>query len=504
MKSFLLYKNKDYKFPKNLPEGSDDLERDLELKVLFDAMAKEDDFILKIVRNVVLSSENNSDTIRYRQAILQDCFKNPKIIRQLYQIPIDSIEKKRGSWLSIFTRYPSGILSSAVRLMKMQLGLLKQLRKIADTYSQDFESEGMVEFFRMIQNELNDSYFSMMETHLKNLEFRDGAMISAKLGKGNEGNGYVLRLQKFEKGKWLKRLIFRKPLEFSFTLSPRDEAGGRMLSDIRDRGINLVANAIAQSAEHIDDFFEMLQIEIAFYIGCLNLREQLDEKQYPTVIPELEPLINRAHTFSGMYDVCLALTNQKKVVGNDLNANRGEIFLITGANQGGKTTFLRSIGIAQLMMQAGMFVGADSFCANLSDGIFTHFRRQEDTTMESGKLDEELTRMSEIIDRITPNSLLLFNESFTTTNEKEGSEIARQITDALLEKRIKIFFVTHMYDYVNSYLNQRQKKFVFLQAERKSDGERTFRMVDGSPTQTSYGKDVFLEVFDSSSDCEPG
>ena len=70
--------------------------------------------------------------------------------------------------------------------------------------------------------------------------------------------------------------------------------------------------------------------------------------------------------------------------------------------------------------------------------------------MKSGKLDEELSRFSAIVDQITPDAILLFNESFAATNEREGSEIARQITSALLERRVKIVFVTHLYDFAHS------------------------------------------------------
>ena len=70
--------------------------------------------------------------------------------------------------------------------------------------------------------------------------------------------------------------------------------------------------------------------------------------------------------------------------------------VITGANQGGKSIFLRSIGVAQLMMQCGMFVPAEVFCASVCDGVSTHFKkREEDPTMTKGKLEEELSRMSE-------------------------------------------------------------------------------------------------------------
>jgi MutS domain V len=90
-------------------------------------------------------------------------------------------------------------------------------------------------------------------------------------------------------------------------------------------------------------------------------------------------------------------------------------------------------------------VPAASFSANLCDGLFTHYKREEDATMQSGNLDEELSRMSDIVDHLTANSMVLLNESFAAAHEREGSEIARQIVGALVEKRIKMFFVTHLY-----------------------------------------------------------
>ena len=97
---------------------------------------------------------------------------------------------------------------------------------------------------------------------------------------------------------------------------------------------------------------------------------------------------------------------------------------LTGANQGGKSTFLRSIGLSQLMMQAGMFVPANSFSANICNRLFTHYRREEDVTMKSGKLDEELSRMSEIVHDLTTDSLLLFNEFLAaTTLSRPGREL---------------------------------------------------------------------------------
>jgi DNA mismatch repair ATPase MutS len=147
------------------------------------------------------------------------------------------------------------------------------------------------------------------------------------------------------------------------------------------------------------------------------------------------------------------------------------------------------------MMQCGMFVAAKSFCANICNGLFTHYKREDDTDMKSGKLDEELGRMSNIIDNIKPDSMVLFNESFAATNEIEGSEIARQIIYGLVEKGIKIFFVTHLYEFARSFYDKKMNITIFLQAEREADGRRTFKLIEGEPLQTSYGEDLYKKIF---------
>jgi DNA mismatch repair ATPase MutS len=115
--------------------------------------------------------------------------------------------------------------------------------------------------------------------------------------------------------------------------------------------------------------------------------------------------------------------------------------------------------------------------------------------MKSGKLDEELARMSDIVDHLAPTSMLLCNESFAATNEREGSEIARQIVCALLERRIKIFFVTHLYEFAHGLFERKMEDAIFLRAERQADGTRTFRLVEDEPLETSYGEDLYREIF---------
>jgi len=498
MKTFLLFRDRDFDAQQPLPPLASELTQDLELNTLFEAMAAGDEYLFDVAQKAILLSLDDLDTIRYRQEILRDCLQNPDVVRAIYQLPIEAIFNKRKHWMGIFGHYPSGILSSALEMMQMFVELLRRLKKIADEHAAEFQSEGFTRLFSMVQNELDKAYFGRVEEHLRELRFPDGVLLSAVLGNGNEGAEYILRKPQRRKG--IKNLFSKRSPVYSFSLHPRDDHGARALSDLKDRGVNQVANAVAQSTDHIDAFFNMLRLELAFYIGCLNLHEQLSGLGSPICFPQPVEHNERRLSSQGLYDVCLALTKKQQVVGNDIDADSKEIMIITGANQGGKSTLLRSIGLAQFMMQCGMFVPAEAFSANTFTGIFTHYKRKEDASMKSGKLDEELSRMSAIADHITPHSVVLFNESFAATNEREGSEIARQITRALLERQVKIFFVTHQYEFAHSYYEQGLDDAIFLRAERKTGGGRTYKLTEGEPLQTSYGRDLYNKIFEVSAE----
>ena len=488
--------------PKVVP-NEDALTQDLELNTLFNAMAGGDTLLFQVARQAVLSGlHNDRETILYRQAILQDCLKNYSVVRNIYAAAVETIESEKRRWYGVFSRrYPGSILGSGVDLVQLYMETLGKLKLLADEHAGQFASEGFRAFFALLEAELPDEYFVAVEAHLKELKFRGGVLESAELGKGNQGANYVLRKSLAKKPGWLRRLLTRQPPAYTFRLHERDEAGARALGELRDRGINLVANALAQSADHVLAFFVTLRRELAFYLGCVNLHRHLGRKGAPVCFPEPTLAGEPRHSCVGLRDACLALSMDRTVVGNDLNAAGKRLVIITGANQGGKSTFLRSLGLAQLMMQCGMFVAAESFSADICHGLFTHYKREEDASMKSGKLDEELSRMSGIVDALTPNSVLLFNESFAATNEREGSEIARQIVRALLETRVKVFFVTHLYKFAHGLCEDKMDSAIFLRAERQADGRRTFKLVPGEPFQTSYGADLYEEIRSATANC---
>jgi hypothetical protein len=482
-----------------LPWNAEALTTDLALNTLFTAMARDDDCVFEVARKVILAGvKGELDTIRYRQGVLQDCLNQPDVVRELYSVAVDANEKRKGHYLGFFPRYPDSVLRDAIETMATLLDFLRKLREIADVDADKFSSQGWREFFAMLRRDLDDEYFVCVQSHLEVLRFRNGELLSAELGKGNKGRHYVLhrvRYRKWTLWGWWTGLFEEKTPAYRFELAPRDEAGSRALNELRNQGISLAAKALGQAADHVRDFFSMLRAELAFYVGCVNLHEQLVRKGEPTCIPLPAAADEQRSSFRGLYDVGLTLSVDRRVVGNDANADMKDLVIITGPNTGGKSTLLRSVGLAQLMMQCGMFVPAESFCASLCDGLFTHYKREEDVSMESGKFDEELSRMSDIVDHIGSHSMILFNESFAATNEREGSEIARQIISALLEKRIRTFYVTHMYEVAHGFYEGNMRNALFLRAGRQADGARPFKLIEGEPLPTSFGEDLYNGIF---------
>lgn len=496
MKAFLLYEYRDFDVNANLCQQEATLLQDLELSTLFSAMAGGDKFLFDVAHKVLLSAAPVTvDEIFYRQAVLNDCLREPVAARAIYAIAVEALDREtKIHHLGLFRDSPDAVVWRSIEVLEMLVDVLRRLRGMAEQNAQTFRSEGFSTLFATLRHELGDDYLARVTGHIEHLRFRSGILMSAELGTGNKGKNYILRTLAAPKS-WWSRLFETRPEGYILQLHPRDEAGARAFSELRNRGLALAATAVGEAVEHILSFFRMLRTELAFYMGCLNLGETLAGYGAPTSLPVPTEAGHGDFRCTELYDICLALGMKRHIVGNDVAGDGRLLTVITGANQGGKSTFLRSVGLAQLMMQAGMFVPAAAFSAEIVSGVFSHYKREEDNSMRSGKFDEELTRMSGLVDLIRPNALMLFNESFASTNEREGSEIANEIVRALLEDNVRVLFVTHMFELAEGFARQQDRRFLFLRAERNTAGERSFKLAEGKPLSTSFGADLYERIF---------
>lgn len=484
MKAYLMYQEGRDNTKPAFSYAPDALESDLELQRILQCMAGDDKTIYNTCEDALLRPMQSAEALLYRQTVLRDAMQNPEAVRRMYAIAA-AADQNNKYFLSA-TRLAE-TFANAVELLKRYTKMLRDLREVADRKITDFTSEGFKNLMEMLRRELTDEFFAQVQEHLTEMRDVDNILVSARLGSNLLSTDYTLRRK--EKGFWLK-------WNLTPSYSVNAEKGAEELEDIRkrrERAISETTSVMTQSAMFLEGFFGMLRAELAFYVGCLNLMDKLRELGMPVSIPTLLPADSRDRSWRGLYDVSLALTKGEPVVGNDLDAVGKCLYIITGANQGGKSTFLRSLGQAQLMAQCGMPVGAESFAAPIRSGVFVHFKREEENWMKSGRLDEELTRMSRIADHLGEGALLLMNESFSSTNEREGSEICHQVTKALVENGVEVFSVTHLYAFAVRFLDDSRTQY--LRAQRRDDMVRTFRLLPGEPLETAFGEDLYRKIF---------
>ena len=467
----------------------DALKKDLELDGILDAVSMGDAAIRAAWADAMLSPLADPALIDYRHEVLRDAEAHPEEVRTMYNLCLDADRRQKGSIGTLNWMKNYDLLSTyngAVEDLLAFTEILKRLRRLAEEYEASFQSRGFRALFRTLREELSDEYLEEVKRRLEELRYPESFLVSARLGSHLQGVGYVLQRQKG------KKLNLELLTAGTYRLGEKDDPA-KDIAARQARAVNEVTNALAQSALYLYSFFDKLRAELAFYVGCLIFSEGMKSVGMPVCYPTLTPVESDSRAWEELYDVSLVIIKRGGVVGNELKAEQKRLYLVTGANQGGKSTFLRSLGQAQLMAQCGMPVGARRFSAPLRKAVYSHFKREEDRWMISGKLDEELERMRRITDHIRPGDLLLLNESYASTSEREGSELLRQLTLALAECGVEIVSVSHLHSYAVAFRGREDVQF--LRAERREDGSRSYRIQPGEPLETAYGEDLYREIF---------
>lgn len=492
MKVHLMSPRVDFDVAASEPDHSPDLIQDLQLPYLWEAMAAGDPFLRSVARAALLSPVDDPDVIVYRQRAFEDCRRNPEQVRQLYQIAVDALELRRGIFGLPLHNHPRMELSYAVKLLGELVGQLERLRAFRSVIDTAFTSPAFRGLSATIRSELSDEYMKELREILRDLAFPTGILMSAGIGLGGHVSGQILRRPKPENKRWFDRTPLKRPF-FSFTLPDRDEAGASALADLEDRSVNEVANAASQAADHVQAFFTSLRAEVGFYLAASNLVSALEQAGASVSTPD--PRTALTVMADGLYDPCLALRTRTAPERNDVHLEDRGLLIITGANNGGKSTLLRALGAAQLLLQAGLPVPAARYAARPVGAIFTHWAREEDEELVHGKFDEELDRMQNIVARLRPGDLLLCNESFSSTNEAEGSDILLEVTRALVQAGVRVYSVTHLYDFASTVQHDPTLDALFLRAARSGTVEHHFRIEPGPPLPTSFGLDLFDHAF---------
>lgn len=481
-----------------------------------------DPFIVETVKQVMMVPLNTEEEISYRQDILRDCFDDEALICELYALSTGMLEKwdKLGRRVNTTggDRSSARNLVTEIHLLQLFVDSLVSLKKILESHT--FHSEGFIALKQRLEQEfsaelegnlkriLEDvAFFANEKEHKGNISGRKvnkpRIVVGCGLGEGLKLDGFTLE-ELATQMRWRRDpngTLGRMQDYWSFLTAgslsvQRDIALLQEADYMEQQVVQYVLSCCTPFHLAFNSFFDQLRLQTAFYRGAVNLKHYMERFQLNCCFPKVAAQDELA--FQELQEFVMAVEQRICPVGNTCEIKNKMLLIVTGANQGGKSTFLRSIGIAQIMMQCGLQVAAQEYQSGIFPAFFTHFTRREDSEMNSGRLDEELSRMSQIIDNLGRNSLVLLNESFASTTEKEGSVIAYDITRALNEAGVKILTVTHLLSFAQRMYEEMAQKesgeAEFFCAERLESGKRTFKMIQHAPELTSFGLDLYDEI----------
>lgn len=509
--------------------------KDLELNSLFKAaetdnvvrtkriadIAKGDPYLGQAVKRVMAVPLKTAEEIRYRQDILKDCFTKQGMVDELYRLSTrvlsewDRLGRKNNAAGEVGTK---GKLITDIKVFKLLVDGMRDVKKTVLSNRAGLESEGWQGLCERLENEFSDERQTNLYIFLDSMSFYSDIYENER-----KRNEYLVRIPKMRLecglSNGLKVGDFRidslesKAIEYDRQFGMGNKIADRITS--LAPGVISLRNdqALKEDAEKLEfavvsyvysfctdlvadfgSFFDQLHFQMGFYLGAINIKSQMVRFNIDYCYPETDEE-NRLR-YEELRELILSFSLNGRTVANTGRLDDKQLVIITGANQGGKSTFLRSLGVAQVMMQCGLIVAAKRYRSPIQTSIYTHFTRREDSAMNSGRLDEELRRMDRIVNGLTKGSLVLLNESFATTTEKDGSAIAYGIVKALKEAGVKVYTVTHLLSFAQQMYEETKddSSVVFLSAEHLEDGQRTFRMIHHAPELTSFGLELYDRV----------
>ena len=273
-----------------------------------------------------------------------------------------------------------------------------------------------------------------------------------------------------------------------------DSAASMLASRIARRLKDMLGKYLNVSVKEIADLIP----ELVFYTRWAEYVESCRKQGWdfckPSVVPA--PSGPAGMEAEGFYNLKLVGSLEPARVTRNTLAFDAEkrIYILTGANRGGKTTVTQAVGQLFLLAQSGVFVPGDRFAFTPADLVLTHFPADEDQTMDLGRLGEECKRFRDMFAESSGRSLLLLNETFSTTSFEEGYFIAVDAVKALLDRGSRVIYNTHMHKLaadLDESINDpaRPGKAVSLVAETK-EGRNSFRIRIAPPEGKSFARNI--------------
>lgn len=479
------------------------------------------------VRGVLSELCPDPDTIAYRQDVLDDLLAQPDLAAALEQLlPTLNAAAQAGTsrWAG-----ESGIFQIAGRLAELE-NYVNAVRSLLSTLGRaepPLAAAGWQALTESLAATAAGAEFQALEAELPALREQIERAGSVTLGVNLDAqlrpeSATLLSINpgRFGGPRSLFGRLFGAEADQRAGLTPLRQAGERQpfgpdrqlfldLSALLEEVAAPLAQTLTRFARISGAALAPLESELAFYLGAAKLVAALRSAGYALCRPEIAPPEERLIAARGLYSLELALRLRERPPATDVPAapvpndaifdEAGRIFVLTGPNRGGKTTFTRAVGQALALAQAGLPVPAEQARISPADAIYTLFPAAEQAQTGMGRLDEEAARLATIFRQASERSLVLLNEPLGSTSPREALAIARDLLCGLRILGARAIFVTHLHELAREAedLNeavQGPSRVATLVAEAAGEGEaaRTYRIGPGLPGGRSYAADIAL------------
>ncbi len=461
----------------------------------------------------------DDNVIRYRLEVFADMLANPSISSTLNSlIPIlgDIMELRR---LEADSGDTASYLASMTEI-ELYISCIDVLNTGFSALKDNLKSRAYRAFAACIEELAESDYYKELNQKLSELTERVREIKSVTIGvnldaqlRPKEAGVLSINPEAFRSGDVIEKILRLNFKDDQYTCIASLVPFGKKQNENQKTALalafNSAINEVYKSSLHswkkivrsyvLDntDFLLDLLLEIEFVVKGTAALERLSAKGCALCLPNIRPMEECAFDAKGLYNPSVALKIDGEAVDNDLIFDeKARIYVLTGPNRGGKSVITCALGLAQAMLQLGMFLPAKSAEISPVDAICTHFPTGADDTIDKGRLGEECARLDEILHTITNKSLVLLDESLSSTGSFEASYIAAEVLGGLSVIGCRCLFSTHLHelaaeiDHINARAVKDGGTPIDTLVAGMEQGRRSFKILRQKPDGKSYARDI--------------
>ncbi len=478
------------------------------------------DYLMEL-KNSSLADYFTTDkaVIEYRMATVGDLMNNPTIVDTLKSVLVllnDIVELRaiRGE-----TEVAKNYLYSITEI-ELYIEIVARLAKGFQSVRDNVKSPAFIKLTKTVTELSESEYYKDLNQKLNELTAKVHDVKSITIGvnldsefRPTDAGVVSLNAEHFKSGKVIDKILRMDFKDGDYTciapLVPYNHSNtdnakiaftnafNGAMNDIFKADVRQWRQLVQTYVLSNTDFLLRIMPEIEFLTKAQYMLLALKSRGLELAVPEICDMDKREFSASGLYNPAVALRVDTDMVKNDIDFDENaKIYVLTGPNRGGKSVITCAVGQIQALAQLGLPVPAKSAKISPVTAIYTHFPTDSGDTLEKGRLGEECARLNAIFDTVDRYSLVLLDESFSSTGSYEASYIASEVLTGFSIVGCRCLFSTHLHelsaklDEINMRCREQGGAAIDTLVAGINGAERSFEITRAKPDGKSYAKDI--------------